>query len=149
MWLPEQLPNDHQKDPDIDLNGELLSSCLTTGKPALLLDLGIVSAHAVDANFAPPQDEISKRGWDLAWNFSLKPPSTSPGVHAPSVTPEDFKLFLDYRNIGRSPRAVVGHSYLVRSIIPGKHDHLVSFEILAEDEHGIFITWKILKTWPT
>ncbi len=139
--------NDYQDAPDIGLDGESLSGASNTGRPTLMLDLGAASALDVSVDSAPPADETAKRVWGLAWNFERRTPAPD-GKGPAVVTQEEFRLFHNELRGGSRPVATVGHTYLVRSIVPGKHDHLVAFEVLAKDEHGIFITWRILKTWP-
>ncbi|MEO6711040.1 MAG: hypothetical protein ABI054_07580 [Planctomycetota bacterium] len=97
-------------------------------------------------SLAIPEDELTRVGWNLAWTYERRasPPS---GSGPKIVTDQERTVFLEFRD-GHPAIATVGHRYMVRSIIPGKHDYLVAFKVLAEDEHGIFITWKILKTWP-
>jgi len=137
--------NDYQQDPEIDLQGDCFGVNSGQGGGSVLLDLGLGSAQTVGPSFAVPDDERSRLLWDLAWNFKRTTPPPS-GQGPMIVSAEEAHRFWDFRN-GHSVRAVVGHCYLLRSILPGKHDHLVAFEILDEDTHGIFITWKILKTW--
>lgn len=44
--------------------------------------------------------------------------------------------------------AIVGHSYLVRSIRENEHDLLAVFEVLEIDERGALIAWQVARTWP-
>ena len=80
--------------------------------------------------------------WELTCIFVWQPEKSE---SSPALTVEQYKPFADCPK-GHPVRAVVGHTYAVRKLVPGKHDHLVAFEIIAEDERGIFITWKVLKT---
>jgi hypothetical protein len=46
-----------------------------------------------------------------------------------------------------SVAAVIGHTYVVRAILPGEHDHLVAFSAVEQDEFGHTLVWKVLKAW--
>ncbi|HTF91154.1 MAG TPA: RNA polymerase sigma factor [Planctomycetota bacterium] len=136
--------NSYQGEPEIDLYDENFGVQFHPDGAAWIFDVGETSVLAVGPSFALPEDEHVRVGWELAWTFERRTPAAS-GSGALIVTPAERQQFLDYR---QPVRAVLHHSYVVRSIIPGSHDYLVAFEILAEDEHGIFITWRVLKTWP-
>ncbi|HVS17449.1 MAG TPA: sigma-70 family RNA polymerase sigma factor [Planctomycetota bacterium] len=49
---------------------------------------------------------------------------------------------------GQRPEAILGHSYLVRSIVHEAHDLLAVFEVVGLDERGALIAWQIVRTWP-
>jgi hypothetical protein len=40
--------------------------------------------------------------------------------------------------------AKLGHSYLVRCILPNEHDILAVFTTAAMDEAGVWIVWRVL-----
>jgi RNA polymerase sigma-70 factor (ECF subfamily) len=44
--------------------------------------------------------------------------------------------------------SVLGHTYLLRSVVPSKHDVLVAFSVVGEDDSGVWIRWILLRTWP-
>jgi hypothetical protein len=134
--------NSYDEQSDISLENKALH-CAFWG---LVLDLGDADLDAVNERFTPPIEDDAPRAWDLCWNFERKGPATQ-GTKWLPVTAEDDQKFRALKD-GRQIDAIVGHSYIVRAIFPGEHDHLVAFQVVDQDEHGIFITWRILKTWP-
>lgn len=48
----------------------------------------------------------------------------------------------------RGAEAVEGHSYLVRSIVQGRHDLLVALEVAQVDAYGVLIAWQLVRSWP-
>ena len=44
--------------------------------------------------------------------------------------------------------ALLGHSYLVRSIQHEHHDLLAVVEVAAIDEYGVWIAWQQVASWP-
>jgi RNA polymerase sigma-70 factor (ECF subfamily) len=63
----------------------------------------------------------------------------------------DSAAFVQARNEleGSDSAAVsVGHTYAVRSVVFGAHDVLAAVHVAAQDDQGVVIAWKLLKTWP-
>jgi RNA polymerase sigma-70 factor (ECF subfamily) len=138
--------NSYDEQPDIGFNNGMLSSSFYGGTAGLVLDLGVVNVDAINERFTPPGDDDAPRAWELAWNFERRTPATN-GSKSLLVAGSEAQQFAAFKN-GRQVRAIVGHTYIVRAVLPGEHDHLVAFQVVDQDEHGIFITWRILKTWP-
>ena len=138
--------NSYAEQPDIGLNDGILSSSFYGGTAGLVLDLGAVEVDAINERFTPPGEDDAPQAWELAWNFERTTPATN-GRKCLEVTGSDYQKFRAFKSCLRV-KAVVGHTYIVRAVLPGEHDHLVAFQVVDQDEHGIFITWRILKTWP-
>jgi RNA polymerase sigma-70 factor (ECF subfamily) len=49
-------------------------------------------------------------------------------------------------NLPYSAPAVLGHSYLLRTIEPDKHDFVVAFTVVDKDDYGVWIAWRVLKS---
>jgi hypothetical protein len=89
------------------------------------LDLGEMPLVEVDILHPPSGFSAGQR---TAWDE----------LQQPDVAPQICTV------CGRAP-AVVGHTYLLRSILPAKHDVLVAFRPVDADEHGMSIAWRILR----
>jgi hypothetical protein len=139
--------NSYDEQPDVALGDTTLRSAgFYGGTTGILLDLGVVDLDALDQRFTPNTDEEAPRAWELAWTYERKTPATN-GTQPLVVTGAEAQQFAAFK-YGHQVRAIIGHTYIVRAVLPGEHDHLVAFQIVDQDEHGIFITWRILKTWP-
>jgi hypothetical protein len=44
--------------------------------------------------------------------------------------------------------ALLGHTYVLRSTLPGEHDVLVAFRPVLEEADGLTIAWRMLKRFP-
>ncbi len=104
-----------QDDPDIALQDGRIDGYMNTGILAVLVDVGVTSVDTLGSASAPPTNANSRLAWELAWTFERSPASSSAGGSA-IVTSEDFARFRD-RAISMPKPAVVGHTYLVRSIV--------------------------------
>jgi hypothetical protein len=49
--------------------------------------------------------------------------------------------------LGSRVQAQAGHTYLVRSIFPTWHDHLVAFHVAHRDGAGDVLAWRVLRAW--
>lgn len=109
-----------------------------------LMDLGKVEIEAVaraGENGLPQFNDKTLETWKLLW--TLRHVELLPGETPRALTVEDEQ------RVRTSPvaTAVLGHTYLLRSIVPEKHDLLVAFSVLDKDEHGIWLGWRQLRSW--
>ncbi len=49
-------------------------------------------------------------------------------------------------NLPSTAPVVLGHSYLLRTIEPDKHDYVVAFTVVDKDDYGLWIAWRVLKS---
>jgi RNA polymerase sigma-70 factor (ECF subfamily) len=138
--------NSYDEQPDIGLSREFLSAQMYGRSAGLVLDVGDTTLDAINERFTPSNDNDAPRAWELAWNYERTTAATN-GTKSLVVSDEDDQRFRALKGWPRA-LAITGHSYIARTVLPGEHDHLVAFQVVDQDEHGIFITWRILKTWP-
>ena len=129
----------YDDEPDIELAMGHLTSGFAGQNTGVVVDLGLMPLGDVVRGWRSP-------GWgeafDLAAQFELPPESDKLGQALAELRSRANALG------AARPEAVVGHSYLLRSIVVGHHDHLVVVEVVAVDRYGVIIDWQILKTWP-
>jgi hypothetical protein len=114
---------------------------ISVGEGPGVLDLGVVRLEDLPATETPIPPELSaseQKAWSVFWAAALDPvkglkPAYRDAVRALNVGPAT---------------PVPGHTYLVRGLLPGKHDVLAAFEALAEDEHGWTIAWRVMRVTP-
>lgn len=108
-----------------------------------MLDLGPIAIETVTQSptaYPPGLQEDLRPKWEVLWEDA-------------ETKKEGFSREFERKvnALGLAPRhipSVRGHTYVVRAILPGEHDHLVAFSPVEEDEHGQTLVWRILKTWP-
>lgn len=113
----------------------------------LLLDVGKVDiqalVHAGEAG-AAGLDKSRVEAQKFFW--TLKHAETIPGKAPRPLSGEDELRAQDLKLRFGEP-AVVGHTYLLRSIDPEKHDLLVAFTVLEKDDNGLWLAWRQLRSW--
>jgi hypothetical protein len=133
--------NDYGQQPDIHLD-QTLSAGPYGGTVGFLVDVGEVDLMEIaGSQKSSPLQAVSggREMWDLLW------------TDAHTTGREFDRSFVDRANgLNLTHRAApgVGHTYLVRSILPGEHDILAAFEILSADEYGYTLAWSLLHSWP-
>ncbi|MFN0008959.1 MAG: sigma-70 family RNA polymerase sigma factor [Planctomycetota bacterium] len=114
---------------------------ISIGEGPGVLDLGFVRLEDLSGSETPIPPELNisdQQAWRVFWANAIDPvkglkPAFTTAVRALRVGPAT---------------PVPGHSYLVRGLVPGRHDVLAAFEAIAEDEHGWTIAWRVLRITP-
>lgn len=124
--------------PDLELNQGNFSSGFSGGNTGALLDLGPVALTGVTRTRRPAWlDEDQVGTWGLLTTTVAS--RTEADVDAWIGDIRDLKI--------HGVPAVVGHTYLLRSVMPDDHDVLVAFRTVAADEYGMTFVWKQLERW--
>jgi RNA polymerase sigma-70 factor (ECF subfamily) len=79
--------------------------------------------------------------WKLLWTVNHDRAEFGRGFS------EQEELRIRELNLPPSAPAVVGNGYLLRSIEPEKHDLLVAFTVVDKDDYGLWLAWRVLKSW--
>lgn len=114
---------------------------ISMGEGPGVLDLGFVPLEDLPGTEDPIPPTLStsdQQAWKVFWANAIDPvkglrPAFHTAVRALKIGPAV---------------PVPGHTYIVRGILPGKHDVLAAFEALAEDEYGWTIAWRVLRITP-
>ena len=59
--------------------------------------------------------------------------------------PDQDELREEQLKFARGVRPELGHTCLVRAIVPGNHDVLAAFTTAAMDDAGTWIVWRVLR----
>lgn len=120
------------------------------GDAGLLLDLGSIPVHhlASIVRGERPKGLSSKEedAWELLWNLRW----SAPEGERPSLSDGDAQRASEI-GLGQSALAIVGHSYLLRSLLTGSrsyNDHLVLFTAAESDDYGHTLAWWVVRSWP-
>lgn len=135
-WSFVTRSNSYNEEPDLELQAGWFSSGFSGGNDGRLLDLGDVALEDVrgEARSAPPGlGEVEAGRWHLL--FTERPAGTRPSPFLADLPGE------------RRVKAVVGHTYVLRSILEHRHDVLVAFRVLDEDAYGMTLVWHTLARW--
>lgn len=114
---------------------------ISIGEGPGVLDLGVVRLEDLPAAETPIPSELStseQKAWTVFWGVALD--------RVKGIRPA-YRDAVRALHIGPAT-PVPGHTYLVRGILPEKHDVLAAFEALEEDEHGWTIAWRVLRIAP-
>ncbi|MEX1024242.1 MAG: RNA polymerase sigma factor [Planctomycetota bacterium] len=142
--------NDYDEEPELELQQGRYSSGFAGRDRGFLLDLGEVPFDQLAAvmSGSPPSgfSERERAAWDFLWNARATVQAFDDGERrALSEADEERAAAL---GLGRSVPAIVGHTYLLRSILFDTHDHLVTFTVIGGDEFGHTLAWRIQRSWP-
>jgi len=129
--------HDYQSEPDIELQQGSYSSGFAGNDQGFLLDLGEFDLRQVDEEPKNLSD-AQRDGWRFL--FEAEAGHDDRGDH--SVPPE-MAAAAERLGLRQSIPAVVGHTYLLRSVTSA-HDVLVSFTVVAGDDTGHTLLWRIL-----
>jgi len=141
FWSFVKRSNDYNDEPDLDLSKGWYSTSFYGGTSGYLMDLGRRALEDIAADVSRPPADSSPAAleqWQYLWTAATRTEAGRYGLHAPAPDPP----------LTDRIRAVVGHTYLVRAILPGEHDVLVAFHAVEADAFGQTLAWKILKQWP-
>jgi hypothetical protein len=115
-------------------------------------DLGPVAIADLPAGDVPAPSWLSARDaevWTALARVRTAPRGTRTELYAIEEDELRARALDDDQcwRLGSAP-AVLDHTYIVRSILPGEHDVFAAFTPIAEDAHGQWIAWRILRSWP-
>lgn len=133
--------NSYNDEPDLALQGDYYGSGFYGNSRGFILDLDDTKIEEVDEAGAvvPKKLPAAVSG---VWTQFFADAHTDMNRYDDTIGPELNK-------VGYIPRvkAAEGHTYLLRSLMPGEHDHLVVFRTVEANELGHTIIWRILKSW--
>ena len=137
----ETREHSYNAQPQISFKGGQLYSGFYGGSIGLVLRIGDVGLEQLptDASATPASlDEARQGSWNLLWSDLVDADGRVPA-----------QLYQDASELrrGNLPREP-GSTFLVRTISRGEHDQLVGVRLLALDELGCTIAWRILRRWP-
>lgn len=143
-WSFATRDHDYDKEPDLGLEQGRLGSGFYGQTAGLLIDCGKVAVEDVVVwGRVPPADWPAERrnAFTFLWDVRPAPRADRPG--AKSLSEQDRKR-VDELHLRSGPKAVVGHTYLVRSNLSEEHDLIAAFEVVEHSETGITIVWRTL-----
>jgi hypothetical protein len=127
-------------EPDVRLEDGVYSMDFNVRSITWLLDVGPVPIEAVEAAAA----ERHAEAWALMSQAEL--PHFADQAGRVEVQVELMRRASEL-GLGNRVRADVGHTYLVRSLFPTWHDHLVAFHVAHRDPAGDVLAWRVLRAW--
>lgn len=140
-WSFATKSNDYDRQPDVMLSGGDFSVSMYGGTFGWIHDLGPIDLADIRADpLSPPlRDQRTREAWTLSWEDA-------------SIAGRDFDRTLEERarklDLPRNAPAAPGHTYFIRQIMPGEHDLLAAFSVLARDDYGYTIAGRVLHHWP-
>ena len=145
-WSFTQRSNDYQKEAQIELQQGRFTSGFAGHDRGYVLDLGETPLDRVDVGLRLPA--LDERG-QMAAEFlrDLAPAPLSADRNDLEISGDDHAR-ASKLGLLSGARSMVGHSYLVRSVQTNQQDVLAAFQVLARDEGGLTIAWKILRQQP-
>ncbi len=124
------------------------SSGFAGSEQGLFLDLGRLNTDQVQSvwNGIPPSSLA--RGSREAWDFLFQVQPERNVVYGTAKFSEADAARV--RELGLSQRCpvVLGHVYLLRSVLFGNRDQLVCFQVLDREHGGVSLAWKELARFP-
>jgi RNA polymerase sigma-70 factor (ECF subfamily) len=143
FWSFTQRSNDYQKEAQLAFEQGRFSSGFGGADCGYVLDLGETALDQVSERARLASlDEHDQKSFEFLRDLSAVPASDDPaaleiGAQDRWRAAQELKLF--------GAPAAIGHSYLVRCVHRGRQDVLAAFQVLARDEGGLTIAWKILR----
>jgi hypothetical protein len=134
--------NSYNDEPDLGLELDYYRSGFYGGSEGFIWDLGTLDLVSIDPTLATMPATLPPAARDK-WDFFDRDAKTTARDHDPEMRNRARELKID-----RSVPAVAGHTYLLRAILDGEHDHAVAFTTLETDDDGHTIAWRILRSWP-
>jgi len=134
----------------VGVDGDSLYPSLSGGGFGAVVDLGALSAGSVRIG------DVSARGGpvgELVADHEFQHTNAAESGDERAARDEEYASSNSYRTRARElgvgdVRLRVGHTYALRSVRFGSHDVLVAVQVLAMDETGTVIAWRMLKRWP-
>jgi hypothetical protein len=145
-WSFTSRSNDYQHDAQIELQQARFSSGFAGRDRGYVLDLGESPLDQITLG-GPPHGSAARVEEAHTFMRDLEPVPMSAARSDLEISEEDNERAASLGVLQGAP-AVVGHSYLVRSVITGRVDVLAAFQVLARDEMALTIAWKILRQKP-
>lgn len=134
--------HDYQREPDLEYQGDAILTGFAGDNTGHVLDLGEVPLAA--ATLDGPIEGLDAETSRLRSFLSSYVPVRENGR---ADDPFRAAIGLEPRYIGRT-KAVAGHTYLLRAILPDQHDLLAAFTLVQVQPESIVLVGRILKTFP-
>lgn len=131
----------YDREPDLSFQQGAFDAGFYGHQVGLLLRLGERRLAELPASGVPAPawlPEERRADWERLW----RPLQPDDAVHESEFREEVGHL---RRNLAPSG---TGETFLLRMYSPGEHDHVVAFRVLALDERGCTLAWRILHRWP-
>jgi RNA polymerase sigma-70 factor (ECF subfamily) len=127
--------------PDVEFSQGLLSVSMSGASPGVIIDLGQLPLEEAVGNW-------SRLGRGPAFEIAAhrQIDHFRPREEVIATLRAIQKEVIALRAI--STEALLGHSYLLRSIDHEHHDLLVVLEVVGIDDYGIQIAWQQIQSWP-
>ena len=141
-WSFATRSNSYDESPDVELQKGSFSSGFYGSSIGFVTDLGTLPLERVPDGpgiLPPPLDESQRGIWEFLWSER----GEGTGGYA-----ADFPERAHALGVPRRATAIVGHTYVLRAILPGEHDLLVAFTSVEGDENGHTLVHRVLRTYP-
>jgi RNA polymerase sigma-70 factor (ECF subfamily) len=139
---------EYDSEPDLRLEAQgMLDSGVSGHADGFVFDLGGIALDQLAlVPDSPPvaSSPLARRAWQELWALRAQQPTPEDPRPRPLAEPDRQRML--ELGIDRA-QALVGHTYLLRSIVPQSHDVLVAFQVDAVDEYGCTLRWRLLKRW--
>jgi len=154
------LSRSHDQDGDVSYQGRVgqgyLGGGLAGGDITVFVDLGTTPLESVSLGSVTGSGEAGTYVASLEFphprDFPAVQPARQQAIRAAMDRErEAARAFQEHaRELGISDRAraLVGRTFALRSVDFGSRDLLAAVHVVAEDEQGVVIAWKLLKSWP-
>jgi len=146
-WSFATRDNDYNKEPDLGLEGPNFKSGFYGSARGYFLPLGDLDVDLVGSDPSPPPglDADQRERWEFLWSES---PFLGKESWRKAMAPyNEFQERARKLGLEGSVPAGVGHTYLLRSMLPGEHEVLVLFRVADADDTGFNLVWQVLKNW--
>jgi RNA polymerase sigma-70 factor (ECF subfamily) len=154
------LTRSHDQDGDVSYQGRVgrgeLGGGLAGGTTGLFVDLGTMPLESVTLGGVEASGDAGRclASFELPHGseFPAVEPARQQAIRAAMdrerEAMREFQKRARELGIGDRARAFVGRTFALRSVDWRSRDLLAAVHVVAEDEHGVVIAWKLLKTWP-
>ena len=137
--------HDYDGEPDLSLSQGSYRSGFAGGDRGFLADLGslpVEDAAALAEGLPEHLTPWQRQAVEVLWGLETRPDPGRAGQL--EIDTADLR---DARDLGldRGLPALVGRTYLLRSVLLDQRDVLVAFRPVAEDAHGQTILWQLLE----
>ena len=132
-----QKTSEYGRGSDVELSRSNLSVGFAGADYGFIYDLGEI-----------PLASVSEETGGAAFLLNYKPPTNEPEVRVEQRKSREYEADgILYKN---SVPNIVGHTYLLRSIVIDRSDILVAFKVHRKDADGsLIIFWKLIKNFET